>query len=658
MGDEGLHSGIKGYVDESLPGGKAVVPGERTANLGPKPEPAAFVREEPELSASYLRPGTKLGPYEIVEELGYGGMGRVFKARDKKLEREVAVKVMRSRARFKDDADIIEKRFHAEAVLAAAVSHPNIIIIYDRGVHEDCAYFVMEYIDGATSLAGVVDDAARRGEYLELDVLKDWFLQGTSALRAIHARKGTWHRDFKLDNLLVYELPGGGRGLKLIDFGIAHEEESELTGDGSLLGTPSYMAPEFFELGDGDKPVVLDHRSDLFALGIVFYRALTLRHPYRLVAKSLRDAMATHRGRERPALPSTLRAGLAPGWDQVVMRLLERDRTQRYQTAGAVYAELQRVESLGPYVPPPEKATVREPTAPSPVGDMSLGIPSPPGGPFAPLGPGSEPSRGVFREPSGSTPRVVVAARVEKTRSVRARVALGVGFAALAVAVAIGVVRVGGAPRGAVAAPAPVVVAPVEAPKAAVVAVAPSTAAPAPVAASGSGAAPAARRTKAVAERKSTATGGEAPSPALAAAPAASAKAPENDYQALYGTAGDLNTGAVVARSAEVKTAAKSVRLGARLVDGVAGVAPGTAVTAKVTKPGVIGDEAVPAGAELRGTAGEAPGGRMSVAFTSIRLPSGKEVAVHGVARGKDDRPGIPVGASGRGGEFVVILER
>ena len=205
------------------------------------------------LSATFLRPGAKIGSYEVREELGVGGMGRVYLAYDSALQRRVAIKMMREHALLSDPGANMQRRFSEEALLPAQINHPNIIAIHDIGHHENCPYFVMEYIEGATTLQDVLNKAKEREEkeFLPLALVKTYFLQAAAGLRALHSKPGVWHRDIKLSNLLVFELPGGGPGLKLIDFGVSHNPDAQLTQDGQILGTPSYLAPEVVEMVDG-----------------------------------------------------------------------------------------------------------------------------------------------------------------------------------------------------------------------------------------------------------------------------------------------------------------------------------------------------------------------------------------------------------------------
>jgi Tol biopolymer transport system component len=196
-----------------------------------------------------LAPGTRLGPYEIVSPLGEGGMGDVYKARDTRLDRIVAIKV--SKENFSD-------RFEREARAIAALNHPHICQLYDVGPN----YLVMEYVEGAPLVGPLPPEEALRfaGEICD-------------ALDAAH-RKGIVHRDLKPGNILVTRTGGtGAHGVKLLDFGLARvaatAEYATLTSVGEVMGTPAYMAPEQWE----GKPA--DARSDIYAFGCVLHEMLT-----------------------------------------------------------------------------------------------------------------------------------------------------------------------------------------------------------------------------------------------------------------------------------------------------------------------------------------------------------------------------------------------
>ncbi len=207
-------------------------------------------------------PGARLGPYEIVSPVGAGGMGEVYKARDTRLERTVAVKVAKEQ---------FEERFRNEALAIAALNHPHICSLFDVGSD----YLVMEYVEGA----------ALRGPLPVADVLR---LAGQIADALEHAhRQGIVHRDLKPSNILLTR-----SGIKVLDFGLAKRQPSglvageshpTLTVEGAVLGTPRYMAPEQIE----GKPA--DERSDIFAFGLLLYEMLTGQHPFEGEQRGQRD---------------------------------------------------------------------------------------------------------------------------------------------------------------------------------------------------------------------------------------------------------------------------------------------------------------------------------------------------------------------------------
>src|ERR1700691_5606709 len=201
-----------------------------------------------------LRPGDKLGRYQLISPIGDGGMGEVWKARDTQLDRDVALKV--SKAAF-------TARFEREARAIAAFNHPNICQIYDVGLN----YLVMELIDGVPLTGPLPVDKAVAYAGLILD-----------ALDAAH-RRGITHRDLKPGNIML-----GPNGVKVLDFGLAKIEHAPapegvtqtmpLTGEGSLLGTLQYMSPEQIEGHEADA------RSDIFAFGLVLYELITGKRPF------------------------------------------------------------------------------------------------------------------------------------------------------------------------------------------------------------------------------------------------------------------------------------------------------------------------------------------------------------------------------------------
>ena len=270
-----------------------------------------------------LTPGTKIGPYEVLSPLGAGGMGEVYRARDTRLHREVAIKVLPES--LSSDPDRL-RRFEQEARTVAALNHPNILAVYDFGSQNGTHYMVSELLEGETL-----------GKRLEEGVLParktiDYALQIAKGLAAAHG-KGIVHRDLKPDNLFISK---DGR-VKILDFGLAKQTPTELFGDGPtggptlagtspgvVLGTVGYMSPEQVR---GQKA---DARSDIFALGAVLYEMLSGQRAFKrdtgpeTLAAILKD--------EPPEL-SGPPGNIPPGLERVVRRCLEKSPHERFQSA-------------------------------------------------------------------------------------------------------------------------------------------------------------------------------------------------------------------------------------------------------------------------------------------------------------------------------------
>jgi eukaryotic-like serine/threonine-protein kinase len=268
-----------------------------------------------------LNPGAHLGPYVIEAALGAGGMGEVYRARDTRLGRDVAIKVLPDL--FAADPDRVA-RFEREAQAVAALSHPNILAIHDFGIDGTRAYAVMELLDGETLREQMSDGALSPRKAIECGV------QIARGLAAAHD-KGIVHRDLKPENIVVTS-----DGLvKILDFGLARQAPVEVAGAsaatfqqdtaaGSVLGTVGYMSPEQVR----GEPV--DARSDLFAFGSVLYEMLTGRRAFQ------RDTTAetmTAILREDPPELALSRGDLPPALDRIVRHCLEKNRQQRFQTA-------------------------------------------------------------------------------------------------------------------------------------------------------------------------------------------------------------------------------------------------------------------------------------------------------------------------------------
>ena len=266
------------------------------------------------------------GRYRIQRKLGAGGMADVYLAEDQELGRRVAIKILNGR--HANDDQFIE-RFRREAKNAAALNHPNIVSIYDRGEAEDTYYIAMEFLDGRSLKELIVGRGAA-----PINVAIEYARQILSALRFAH-RHGIVHRDIKPHNVLV---DGEGR-VKVTDFGIARAGTSQMTETGSIVGTAQYLSPEQARGGE------VDPRSDLYSLGVVLYELLTGKTPFdgdtpvEIAMKHLSNA---------PKPPSKLRPEVPPQLDKVVLRALAKNPDERYQSADEMEADLERVARGAP----------------------------------------------------------------------------------------------------------------------------------------------------------------------------------------------------------------------------------------------------------------------------------------------------------------------
>jgi len=268
----------------------------------------------------------KLGRYEIIEELGRGAMGVIYKAKDPVIGRYVAVKTIRL-GDFTDSAHVAElhSRLMREAQSAGVLSHPNIITIFDVGEEAGLAYFAMELVEGAT-LEHIVEGEQRLDESAIVSIAR----QTADALGFAHQR-GIVHRDIKPANIMLTQ---DGR-VKVADFGIAKVGSTKMTQTGMLLGSPSYMAPEHF-LGQP-----LDGRSDIFALGILLYELITGQPPFSAENLGTLSYKIVH---EDPLPPIKLKPGMNPKLNALVVQALARDPAARFQTAEEMCAALDTLD--------------------------------------------------------------------------------------------------------------------------------------------------------------------------------------------------------------------------------------------------------------------------------------------------------------------------
>src|SRR3984893_2190610 len=272
------------------------------------------------VASKQLQSGSVLANrYEILEQLGVGGMGTVYKARDREVDRLVAIKVIR--AELANDSEILS-RFKQELILARKLTHKNVIRIFDLGRASGIRFITMEYIEGQ-DLRSLVKKQGRLTPEQSVTLIQQVCL----ALDAAHG-EGIVHRDLKPQNIMV---DPQGR-IFVMDFGIARTVGAEgLTMTGALVGTPEYMSPEQVKGDD------VDGRSDIFSLGIIFYELLTGKMPYR--GETVQRAMYK-RTIERPTPASSEDLSVPPFLSDVVSKCLEIEPAKRYQSANALSADL------------------------------------------------------------------------------------------------------------------------------------------------------------------------------------------------------------------------------------------------------------------------------------------------------------------------------
>lgn len=255
----------------------------------------------------------KIGKYQILEILGQGAMGIVYKAVDPDIDREVAIKTINFGPQIEDGDEEIVKRFGREARAAGKLTHPNIVTIYEVGRAGDMTFIVMQYVEGK-SLQQLI---AEKKKFTDEEILC-LFSQICSGLDAAH-RKGIVHRDIKPGNILI-DREGNAH---IVDFGVARVETSTMTTTGTTLGTPSYMSPEQV-MGK-----MVDSRSDLFSLGVVLYEILTGERPFRaenvttLIYKIIN---------EKPPAMSSIRENIPLNYEHVVNKALAKNPDDRYQS--------------------------------------------------------------------------------------------------------------------------------------------------------------------------------------------------------------------------------------------------------------------------------------------------------------------------------------
>jgi serine/threonine protein kinase len=296
-----------------------------------------------------LNPGSRLGPYEIVAPLGAGGMGEVYRARDTRLDREVAIKVLPTEVGGRDD---LRQRFEREARAISSLHHPHICALHDIGEQDGVRYLVMELLRGET-----LDKRIERGPIPGAEALLI-AIQIGGALDQAH-RQGLIHRDLKPANVMLTD-----SGAKLLDFGLAKAAEPRsvavglsgaetrtqyLTAEGSIVGTLGYMAPEQLEGKDTDA------RTDIFAFGVVLYEMLTGAKAF---AGASQASLITAIMSADPISPAVLQSAASPALERTLRLCLAKSPDQRWHCMHDLVSELKWIAEGG--------APSAAPTAPTP----------------------------------------------------------------------------------------------------------------------------------------------------------------------------------------------------------------------------------------------------------------------------------------------------
>ncbi len=282
------------------------------------------VTETLETPAKELTRGTTFaGRYEIIEELGKGGMGKVYRVEDKKIKEEVALKLIKPE--ISSDKRTIE-RFSNELKMARKIRHKNICGMYDLGEEKGIHYITMEYVPGED-----LKSFLRRSKQLSMPTAISIAKQTCEGLSEAHGL-GVVHRDLKPGNIMI-DKEGNAR---VMDFGIARSLKAKgITGAGVMIGTPEYMSPEQVEGKE------VDQRSDIYSLGVILYEMVTGRVP---VEGDTPFTIGIEHKCESPKDPKELNTQVPSDISHLILRCMEKDKEKRYQSAGELISDLALIE--------------------------------------------------------------------------------------------------------------------------------------------------------------------------------------------------------------------------------------------------------------------------------------------------------------------------
>jgi serine/threonine protein kinase/lipopolysaccharide biosynthesis regulator YciM len=303
--------------DDTIYCGKCATPLRSSEEIPPPTETLEAPREELTTGSTFA------GRYQIIEEIGKGGMGKVYKAQDKKIKETIALKLIKPE--IASDKKTIE-RFGNEMKFARKVSHRNVCRMYDLGEEKGSHFITMEYVSGQ-DLKGFIRQSGQMAIGTSISVAK----QVCEGLSEAH-KTGVIHRDLKPSNIMI-DREGN---VRIMDFGIARSLEAKgITGAGVMIGTPEYMSPEQVEGKETDQ------RSDLYSLGVILYEMVTGQVPFQ---GDTPFTIGVKHKSETPKDPKELNSQISGDLSTVILKCLEKDKDKRYQSAGEVRSELTNIE--------------------------------------------------------------------------------------------------------------------------------------------------------------------------------------------------------------------------------------------------------------------------------------------------------------------------